>query len=90
MEYGIYSQDPFFEVIIEKFMQINNNPELFGPLLPFFGPKIVLSQERTVLFRVRFGYAPRISKNTRLEESFFLGENRFFVGDVAIALGSRA
>ena len=36
IEEGIYSQDPFFQVS-EKLMQMNKNPELFSPFLPFFG-----------------------------------------------------
>ena len=34
------NQDPHFEVS-EKMMQINKNPELFCPVLPFFGPNDV-------------------------------------------------
>ena len=90
IEQGIYNQHPYFEVS-ENNMQTNKNPELFCPFLPFFGPNDVqtLTGTRNFLFRRCFGYVPEIETSARREQQTF-GESRFFIGHVAIALGSCA
>ena len=74
-------------------MQFNKNPELFIPFSPFFGPNDVQAITGTNVIFSSVGsrlHAKDEKKKHPPGEQQTFGESRFFIGDVVIALGSRA
>ena len=71
-------------------MQINKNPELFSPFLPFFGLNNLLPHTRMKYFGLQaFRLCAEKSYIIRLVNSK-RGKKRFVIQDVLIVLGSRA